>query len=58
MEEIDYNLKFIINAEQKEYFYGNNYINNLNNILINKYRKLKYQIKKSKITLIKNLKII
>ena len=23
MEEIDYNLKFIINAEQKEYFYGN-----------------------------------
>ena len=41
MEEIDYNLKFIINAEQKEYFYGNNYINNLNNILINKKQKIK-----------------
>ena len=41
MEEIDNNLKFIINPEQEEYFYGNNYINNLNNILINKKQKIK-----------------
>ena len=41
MEEIDSNLKFIINEEQEEYFYGNNYINNLNNILMNKKPKIK-----------------